>query len=77
MFTKQLDLYNTPCKGILTREKLKKIVTVSFSQGQGKGTKHPKQTIKNVCCYCNQTRKLSRVRDFYVCKKHLAAWGIA
>ena len=41
------------------------------------GHKLPKTTIKNVCCYCNQTRNLSRVRDFYVCKKHLAAWGIA
>ena len=64
---------DTPITRVLTS---KRLITVSFSQGQGKGTKPKKQTIKNVCCYCNKTRNLSRVRDFYVCKKHLAAWGI-
>ena len=74
MFANQIGLDNTPEKGVLTSKRL--IAINKLSQGQGKGTKPKKQTIKNVCCYCNETRNLSRVRDFFVCKKHLAAWGI-
>ncbi len=77
MFTKETGLYNTLTSKNLTRENLKRIVTVSFSLGKGKTTKPKKTVTKNTCCYCSADRGLIRVRHFFVCTKHAKAWGIA
>lgn len=70
MFTKHKC---TPQLYTNTRETLNKIYSAIFHFAV---IRTPKVQKLNTCCYCNQTRSLSRVRHFYVCKKHLSAWGL-
>ena len=73
MFTNVLHNKCTPKLYNRTIDLLDKIHSAIFQLAV---IRTPKIQKLNVCCYCNQTRNLSKVRHFYVCSKHLKAWGI-